>query len=52
MTTRRGRGIGNERENKQQKEEHGVMESKWRKTGGVMIPAIALADWRVGCPTG
>ena len=36
----------------QQQEEHGVIESKLRKTGGVMIPAIALADWRVGCPTG
>ena len=28
----------------QQEEEHGVVESKWRKTGGVMIPAIALVD--------
>ena len=36
----------------QREEEHRVVESKWRKTGGVMILAIPLADWRVTCPTG
>ena len=34
----------------QQEEEHGDVESEWRKTGGVMIPAIALVGCRVGCP--
>ena len=37
-------------ERERYEEEHGVMESKWRKTG--VIPAIALANWKVGCPTG
>ena len=43
---RRARGSNktDKKASSQREEEHGVMESKWRKTRGVMIPAIALVD--------